>query len=263
VRRREFIAGLGTAAAWPVVARAQPQAKMRRIGYLVSGLPSDDPEYQTRSTAFVQALAQLGWIDGRNMRLYRFGLGDADRQRKYAAELVTLAPDILVAAGAPALVAFQMATRTLPIVFANVIDPVGSGFVASLARPGGNVTGFMSVEFTLSAKLLELLEQVTPRLMRVGVVRSQANIVGIAQFGAMQTAASSFGVELTPIIVRDTTTSSRSAATSLSSRAGLTAPLSLPEPPCNKLNAARSLLPRLNTRCRQSILSAASSLRAG
>jgi putative ABC transport system substrate-binding protein len=206
MRRRDFIALIGGAAtAWPFAAQAQRSARMQRIGFLVSALPADDSEFNTRATAFVQALAQLGWIDGRNMRLdYRFGLGDAERQRKYAAELVALAPDVLVAAGASAVAALQMATRTLPIVFANFIDPVGSGFVASLARPGGNVTGFMSVEFGLSAKLLELLKQLAPPLMRVGVVRSQANINGIGQFGAIQSAARSFGVELTPLIVHDT-----------------------------------------------------------
>src|SRR5262249_39215785 len=142
----------------PMAARAQQRERIRRIGVLIGGLTADDPEWQMRGTAFVQALAQLGWIDGRNMRIdYRFGLGDPERQRKYAAELVALAPDVILAAGSPAVAPLQQTNRSVPIVFANVIDPVGAGFVASLARPGGNTTGFMSLEFGSSGKWLELL----------------------------------------------------------------------------------------------------------
>jgi len=151
----------------------------------------------------VQELARLGWTDGRNVRIdHRFGLGDDDRLRKYAIELVGLAPDVLFAGGAPAVSAFQTATGTVPIVFANVVDPVGSGFVASLARPGGNATGFMSVEFGLSAKLLELLKQVAPSITRVAVLRSSDPFT-LGQFSAIQDVAPSFGVELTPIVQRD------------------------------------------------------------
>jgi putative tryptophan/tyrosine transport system substrate-binding protein len=206
VRRREFITLLGgAAAAWPLAARAQqPGVRMRRIGVLVSSLPADDPEWQARSNAFVQGLQERGWSDGRNVRLeYRWGLGDPDRLRKYAAELVALAPDVMFAAGSAAVAPLQQSSRSVPIVFANVLDPVGAGFVGSLARPGGNATGFASMEFGLSAKLLELLKQIAPRVARVAVVRNAGNPVEVAQFGAIQAVAPSLGVELTPIIGRD------------------------------------------------------------
>jgi putative ABC transport system substrate-binding protein len=178
---------------------------MRRIGLLVSALPADDPEWQARGTAFVQGLQELGWTDGRDARVeFRFGLGDAERLRKLAAELVVLAPDVLVAGGTPALPALQQATRTLPIVFANVQDPVGSGFIASLARPGGNSTGFMNVEYGLSAKWLELLKQIAPHVTRVAVVRNPARPSGMAQFAAIQAVAPSLGMELTPVGYSDT-----------------------------------------------------------
>jgi putative tryptophan/tyrosine transport system substrate-binding protein len=175
MQRREFISMLGgAAAAWPLAARAQqPPARMRRIGFLFGGLAPDAPEALARITAFVQGLQQLGWTDGRNVRIdYRFGSSDVDRQRKYAAELVALAPDvILTGTTGAALRMLQDASRTVPIVFANVVDPVGQGFVASLARPGGNATGFMSVEFGLSAKWLELLKEVAPRVARLPPTR--------------------------------------------------------------------------------------------
>jgi putative ABC transport system substrate-binding protein len=150
MQRREFIAGLGSAAAWPVVARAQQPSQMRRIGVLMN-LAADDPETVRRMTAFKQALQELGWTDGRNVRFdYRSALADADRQRRNAAELVALVPDVLLANGAANLGALQHVTRTLPIVFVNTNDPVGGGYVASLSRPGGNATGFMSLEYSLS-----------------------------------------------------------------------------------------------------------------
>jgi putative ABC transport system substrate-binding protein len=154
MKRREFITLLaGTAATFPLAAHAQQRERMRRIGVLVSGLTADDPEWQARGTAFVQALQQLGWTDGRNVRIdTRFGLGDADRLRKSAAELVALSPDVILAGGGTAVPALQQATRTLPIVFANVGDPVGLGLVSSLAQPGGNTTGFMTVEFGVSGR---------------------------------------------------------------------------------------------------------------
>src|SRR5262245_2506708 len=149
IGRRELLAALGgAAAAWPLAARAQQRERMRRIGVLVSSLAADDPEWQARGNAFVQGLQERGWADGRNVRIeYRWGLGDQDRQRKYAAELVALAPDVILAAGPPAVASLQQSNRSVPIVFANVTDPVGNAFVASLARPGGNTTGFMNFEF--------------------------------------------------------------------------------------------------------------------
>jgi putative tryptophan/tyrosine transport system substrate-binding protein len=204
MRRREFIAGLGSAAAWPVAARAQPSAeRVRRIGVLASNLAAADPEWQSRSTAFVQGLQQLGWTAGRNLRLdFRFGLGDPDLLRKYATELVALAPDVLFSGGGAAVAAFQQATRTLPIVFANVTDPVGAGYVVSVAQPGGNATGFMSAEFALSGKRLELLKQIAPGLMRVAVLRS-TNLAGAGGFAAIQAIAPLLRVEVSPIDRRD------------------------------------------------------------
>jgi putative ABC transport system substrate-binding protein len=190
LRRREFIAGLGSTAAWPLAARAQQRERMLRIGLLVSALSADDPEWQVRGTAFVQGLQELGWTDGRNVRIdFRFGLGDADRLRRFATELVALAPDVIVAGGTPALPALQQATRTLPIVFANVQDPVGTGFVASLARPGGNATGFMNVEYGLSTKWLELLKQIAPQVTRgiAGFARGPNDgLIMTAQLGQTQ-----------------------------------------------------------------------------
>ena len=204
MRRRSFITLLGGAAAWPLTARAQQRERMRRIGVLASSLAADDPEWLSRSNAFVQSLQERGWSDGGNVRIeYRWGLGDPDRLRKYAVELVALAPDVILAAGALAVASLQQTNRSVPIVFANVVDPVGAGYVATLARPGGNTTGFASTEFGLSAKLLELLKQVAPRVARVAVVRNPAVPVELAQFGAIQAVAPSLGVELTPIIGRD------------------------------------------------------------
>jgi putative tryptophan/tyrosine transport system substrate-binding protein len=207
IRRRDFVIllGGGAAAAWPLAARAQqPGVRMRRIGVLVSNLSADDPEWQARSNAFVQGLQERGWSDGRNVRLeYRWGLGDPDPLRKYAAELVALAPDVMFAAGSAAVAQLQQSSRSVPIVFANVLDPVGAGFVGSLARPGGNATGFASMEFGVSAKLLELLKQIAPRVARVAVVRNAGNPFEMAQFGAIQAVAPSLGVELTPIIGQD------------------------------------------------------------
>src|SRR5215467_14422202 len=203
IARRKFVAALGGAVAWPLAARAQQSARMRRIGVLVSGLAADDPEWQARGTAFVQGLQELGWTDGRNVRIdTRFALGDADRLRKFAAELVALAPDVILAGGGVAVPALQQATPTLPIVFANVSDPVGLGLVTSLARPGGNTTGFMTVEFGASGKWLELLKQMAPRVTRVAVLRSFAP-AGVGALSAIQAVAPSFGVELTPVGVRD------------------------------------------------------------
>jgi putative ABC transport system substrate-binding protein len=197
VNRREFITLFGSAAMWPAAARAQRE-RVRRIGVLLSSLPAEDPESQARITALVQGLQELGWTDGRNMRIdYRWGVGDAERLAKYAGDLVALTPDVLLAGGPPAVAAFQKATRTVPIVFANVTDPVGFGLVTSLARPGGNATGFMNVEFGTSGKLLEFLKQIAPAVARVAVLRNP--ITGIGNLGAIQAAAASFGLELTPL----------------------------------------------------------------
>jgi putative ABC transport system substrate-binding protein len=204
IRRRDFIIGLGAAAAWPVAARAQQRERMRRVGILFGGFAADDPEGQARMTALLQGLAQLGWIDGRNLRIeYRYALGDAEHVRRYAAELVALAPDVLVSGGNPAAEALQQATRTIPIVFGGATDPVGAGYVTSLNRPGGNSTGFMQGEFSFSAKWLELLKQIAPRVTRVAVLRTSSASAGIGQFTAIQAVAPLFGVEATPITGRD------------------------------------------------------------
>ena len=175
---------------------------MRRIGVLMT-LAADDPEGQTRLVAFVQGLQQLGWTVGRNMRIdTRWAAGDAEHIRKYAAELVALAPDVILAAGGPTVGPMQQATRTVPIVFAIVTDPVGAGYVESLARPGGNTTGFMNFEYGISGKWLELLKQIAPRVTRVAVLRDSALASGIGQLDALQGAAPSVGVEVTPVGVR-------------------------------------------------------------
>jgi putative tryptophan/tyrosine transport system substrate-binding protein len=202
VNRRDFITLLGGAAAWPLAARAQQGDRVRRIGVLMN-LASDDPERQTRVTAFVQGLQQSGWSVGHNMRIdYRWGAGDAERFRKHAAELVALAPDVILVSGAAA-VALQQITRTVPIVFANVSDPVALGLVENLARPGGNATGFAPAEFGISGKWLELLKEMAPRVRRVGILRDPTLPIGIGQFGTIQGMAPSFGVEVKPIDVRD------------------------------------------------------------
>ena len=201
--RRKFITLLaGAAAAWPFAASAQQSVRIRRIAVLASILSADDAEWQARGTAFVQALQERGWTDGRNLRIeYRWGLGDVERVRKYASELVALTPDVLLAAGGLAAEALRAATQTLPIVFANVGDPVSNGLVASLARPGGNVTGFMIYEFAFSAKYLELLKQVAPRVTRAAIIRTLG--INVGGLGAMQAVAPSLGVELTPFLIRD------------------------------------------------------------
>ena len=175
---------------------------MRRIGALMN-LAADDPESQRRVTAFVQGLQQLGWTDGRNVRIdFRWGAADAERIRKYAAELVALTPDVILAAGAVTVGPLLQASRTVPIVFAGVTDPVGAGFVASLARPGGNATGFMNFEYGVSGKWLELLKQIAPRVTRAAVLRDSTIMASMGQFAAIQSVAPSFGVELSPIDTR-------------------------------------------------------------
>jgi putative tryptophan/tyrosine transport system substrate-binding protein len=203
MRRREFMSLVGGAASWPLAAGAQQPEQVRRIGVLMN-VAASDPEGQAGVDAFQQVLQQGGWSDGRNLRIdIRWGENDVDRDRKYAAELVALAPGVILANGTLSVAALQHVTRTLPIVFVGVADPVGAGFVDTLARPGGNVTGFMIFEYSLSGKWLELLKQIAPQLTQAAVLRDPANPAGIAQFGAIQTAAQSLGVEVKPVSVRD------------------------------------------------------------
>jgi len=201
--RRQFIGLLGGAAAWPLAAHAQQSERMRRIGVLMNRA-ADDPQGQARLSAFQQALQQLGWIDGRNARIdIRWHENDADRVRTYVQELIALAPDIILADGTPSVTALQHVTRTLPIVFAVVGDPVGAGFVDSLSRPGGNVTGFMVWEYSFSGKWLELLKQIAPQVTRAAVIRDPTVSVGTAEFSSIQAVAPALGVEVTPIGVED------------------------------------------------------------
>jgi putative ABC transport system substrate-binding protein len=203
MKRRAFIRLLGGAAAWSLAARAQQREQMRRIGVLINRA-ADNPDGQARLAAFQQALQQLGWSDGRNARIdIRWGGTDVERERRYAAELVALAPDAILAGGTLSVAAVQQASRSVPIVFASVADPVGAGFVDSLARPGGNATGFMAFEYSLSGKWLELLKEVAPGVKRAAVLRDAANPLGVAQFSAIQAVAPSLGVEVNPINVRD------------------------------------------------------------
>jgi putative tryptophan/tyrosine transport system substrate-binding protein len=213
MKRREFITLLGgVVAAWPFAAQAQPGERVRRIGVLMS-TAADDPEGRTRIAALLQGLQQLGWIVGRNVQIeYRWTAGAPERVRNYATELVALAPDVIVTGGASYVAALQQVTRAVPIVFATATDPVGGGLVASLARPGGNVTGFTTFEYGSSAKWLELLKQIAPRLMRVAVIRDPSLPTGTGQLGAIQSAAPSFGVELSPVDVRDVAELERAVA---------------------------------------------------
>ena len=204
ISRREFITLFGSAAAaWPLAARAQQRERMPRIGVLMN-LAVGDPEGEARSAAFLQALQQLGWSDGRNVRIdYRWAAGDAGHFQRYAEELLALAPDVILASATPSVQALQQATRTVPIVFAIVADPVGAGFVDSLARPGGNITGFTPFEYGIGAKWLELLKEVAPSVTRVAILRDPAITAVIGLWGAIQSVAPAFGVELRPVDVSD------------------------------------------------------------
>jgi putative ABC transport system substrate-binding protein len=203
LKRREFITLLGGAAAWPLAARAQQAGRMRRIGVLTP-FPADDAEGHARLTAFAQALQQSGWTVGQNDHIdYRWGPGNAETMRRYATELVALAPDVVLASSSAAVPPLLEASRTVPIVFAGVADPVAAGFVESLARPGGNATGFTVYEYSISGKWLELLKEVAPRVTRAAVLRELGIAPGLAQFGAIQALAPSLGVELRPVDVRD------------------------------------------------------------
>jgi len=200
IGRRELLAALGgAAAAWPLATRAQQGERVRRIGVLMN-LAADDPETLARLAAFHQGLQEAGWVVGRNLRIdYRWGAGDSERTRKFAAELVALAPDVILTTGAVTLGPLQQVSRTVPIVFVNVTDPVGGGFVASLGRPGGNATGFTSIEYGMSGKWLELLKEIAPRVTRAAIIRDPTFASGIGQLGAIQSVAPSFGVEVSPI----------------------------------------------------------------
>jgi ABC-type uncharacterized transport system substrate-binding protein len=203
MNRREFITLLGGAAAWPVAARAQQPDRARRIGVLMT-TAADDLEGQARLAALVQGLQQSGWTDGRNVRIdTRWAAGKADDTRKYAAELIGLAPDVILAPGSATVAPLLQATRAVPIVFVHVPDPVGAGFVDSLARPGGNATGFTGFEYSLSGKWLELLKQIAPGVTRAAIIRDAAIIGGIGQFAAIQSVAPSLGVEVSPVNMRD------------------------------------------------------------
>jgi putative ABC transport system substrate-binding protein len=204
MKRRDFITLLGgTAATWPLAARAQQRERMRRIGVLMSAA-ADDPEGRARFAAFLQGFQKLGWTESQNVQIdIRWAGGDADLDRKFAAELVALSPDVILATASPTVAALNGATRTVPIVFANAVDPVGGGFVDSLAKPGGNVTGFVLFEYGISAKWLELLKEIAPGVTRAVVLRDPAIAAGTGQFGALQSVAPSLGVELSPVNVRD------------------------------------------------------------
>jgi putative ABC transport system substrate-binding protein len=204
MRRRDFIQGIvACSVAWPLAARAQQAAEIRRVGVLMN-LSENDPEAQRLVATFREGLAQLGWTDGRNLRIdYRWSGGDVDRIRISAAELVALAPDVPLAYGGSVVGPLQQVTRTVPIVFVEVVDPVGAGFVTSLARPGGNATGFSLFDFSISGKWLELLKQISPGITKAVVVRQPSSPGGGGQLGAIQAVAPSFGVEVTPVGLRD------------------------------------------------------------
>ena len=209
LKRREFITLVGGAAAWPLATHAQQT--IRRIAMLQPGA-ADDVEFQTRVRAFLEGLQQSGWTIGQNVQIDSRWATTNDEIRRHAAELAALAPDAILTASSPALAALQQATRTVPIVFVNVVDPVGSGFIESLARPGGNTTGFLLFEYSLSGKWLELLKQIAPNVTRAAVFRDTNNPAGNAQFGVIQAVAPSLGIEVSPINMRDASEIERAAA---------------------------------------------------
>ena len=204
MRPREFLGALGGAAvAWPLAARAQQAERMRRIGVLLS-LAAGDPEGQARVEAFRQALRHLGWIEDRNVRFdICWGAGDVELYRRYVAELIALSPDVILAAAASVLTPLLQATRTIPVVFAQATDPVGAGYVSSLAHPGGNATGFTNFDFNLGGKWLELLKEISPGVTRVAIIRNPSSTIGVGQFAAIQAVAPSFRVDLLSLDVRN------------------------------------------------------------
>jgi putative ABC transport system substrate-binding protein len=213
MRRRDFLGVVsGAVVAGPIAVRAQQSERVRFIGML-NALGSDDPEAQARAAVFEQALRQLGWVVGRNLKIeIRQIGGDADRGRSDAAELVALAPDVILTIGSAAVGPLQQATRTVPIVFVNAPDPVGAGFVQSMARPGGNITGFSNFEYGMSSKWAQLLKQIAPNVTRALVFRDPTTAAGIGQFAAVRSVAPNLGIELTPVNVRDTDEIERSVA---------------------------------------------------
>jgi putative tryptophan/tyrosine transport system substrate-binding protein len=247
MRRREFIAVLGGAAiAWPLTARAQ-QDRLRRIGVLI-GAVETDPESQARIVAFKEGLQALGWTEGRNVHIdYRFGSADLDLTRKYAAELVGLAPDVILANSPLVLRALRQQTSTIPIVFALVVDPVGEGFIKSLAQPGGNITGFTSFEYPLSAKWLEVLREIAPSVRRVGAINQEENVTGAGYLRALESAALAMGVQLIATHVRDAADIERAIAAMASRSNGgliiLPSPLALVNREIIAKLAARHRLP--------------------
>jgi len=204
MRRREFITLLGGAAAvWPLAARAQQADRVRRIGVLMN-IEANDPQASANMTAFVDGLQKQGWTLGGNLQIeYRWGAGDASRYHRLAAELVALTPDVILAVGGTATGALQQASRTVPVVFVDTTDPVNRGLIASMARPGGNTTGFVQFEFSISGKWLELLKEISPSVSRVAVIRDPVQFSGVGALAAIQTAAPSFGVEVSPVDPRD------------------------------------------------------------
>ncbi len=220
IARRKFVAALGAAAAWPLTAQAQQAEPMRRIGMLI-GVNADSPQGQAQNAAFLQGLQQMGWTEGRNVRLdIRWGAGNAADARKYAAELVALAPDVILSVGASSVGPLLEATRTVPIVFVIVPDPVGAGIVDSLSRPGGNATGFMMFEYSLCGKWLELLKEIAPGVTRAAVLRDATITAGIGQFAVIQSVAPTVGVEVSPVSVRDATEIERAVTAFASSANG-------------------------------------------
>jgi ABC-type uncharacterized transport system substrate-binding protein len=207
MRRRDFIAlAAGSAAAWPLGTRAQQSERVRRVGWLAGGLAPNDPESRVRNDAFLQALQELGWTVGHNLQIdYRWGGANTDMIRKQAAELIALGPDVVLATASHSVHALQQASSTVAIVFVQVPDPVGAGFVTSLARPGSNATGFTSFEYGIGSKWLELLKEIAPAVKRAAVLRDATNPAGIGQWGAIQSVAPSFGVELSAVNMRGET----------------------------------------------------------
>jgi putative ABC transport system substrate-binding protein len=203
MRRRHFIKVIGSTVAWPLAARAQQAERMRRVGVLMP-FPANDAQGQARNAAFLQGLQQLGWTVGRNVHIdYRWSAGDAEAIRRHATELIALAPDLILTSGSAGMGPLFQATHNVPIVFVNVADPVGAGYVDSLARPGRNATGFVLFEYGLSGKWLELLKEIAPRVLRAAVIRDPGITAGIGQWGAIQAVAPSVGVEVIPVSVSD------------------------------------------------------------
>ena len=213
MRRRDFVKGIAvTAVAWPLAARAQQPSAVRRVGVLMN-LLSNDPEGQVRLTTFTQALSKLGWTESRNLHTdIRWAAGDPNLYRHYAEELVALNPEVILASASPSVIALQRITSSVPIVFTNVIDPVGAGFISTLARPGGNTTGFTNFEYSISGKWLDLLREFAPNIKRVAVFRDPTTPDGIGQFAAIQSTASSSGMELSAFDLRDASAIERALA---------------------------------------------------